>query len=389
MLLSLAKKIYIKLTRFKYWRSLKRHNMQSIKFDKRILVFESDDWGGIRVPSRGVYDELLKSGEKMYKDPYLHYDCLESKEDLNELCSTLQSFADKRGRHPCFTANFVMCNPAFDKIDTEAGVYCRESMELTYQSYYGENIIHIVKEWCKKGIIAPQLHCLEHLKCYDWINSLKEGDESVSIAFHKKMIGVYSTFSSDKYGYMDVLNYSKHYEEDVFRDLKQASNAFNSCFGFSSESFAPPCFVWRDDVLNELHYNGVNFIQAGINQFVPENGTFIKRHHYTGEVLDNGLIITTRNCFLEPVYFLSARSAAAFCFKQIRIAFEQNAPAIVDTHRMNYVGGLFPSNRKKGNKALKILLKKVLKKYPDTSFLSSIELHKMIKNSLSKSREDI
>ena len=51
-----------------------------------------------------------------------------------------------------------------------------------------------------------------------------------------------------------------------------------------------------------------------------------------------------------------------------------NRPAIISSHRVNYVGFLDERNRDKNLKLLKTLLDKILNKWPDVEFLSSDEM---------------
>ena len=41
-----------------------------------MVVIESDDWGTIRMPSREVYEEFLRRGIRVDRDPYCRYDNL-------------------------------------------------------------------------------------------------------------------------------------------------------------------------------------------------------------------------------------------------------------------------------------------------------------------------
>ena len=53
------------------------------KTNRKIVVFESDDWGSIRMPSKLAYSNLLNKGIDVDKS-YLYdtLDSLEKKEDL-------------------------------------------------------------------------------------------------------------------------------------------------------------------------------------------------------------------------------------------------------------------------------------------------------------------
>ena len=91
-------------------------NSLNWKTSKRIIVFESDDWGGISIPDINTYHTLLKNGIKVDSDPYTKLDNLASEEDLSKLFEVLLKHKDSSGQSPIFTANTNVANPDFQKI---------------------------------------------------------------------------------------------------------------------------------------------------------------------------------------------------------------------------------------------------------------------------------
>lgn len=64
---------------------------------RKLVVIESDDWGSIRMPSRKVYECLLKEGLEVDNSYFDKYDSLESAEDLMALFDVLSSVKDRKG----------------------------------------------------------------------------------------------------------------------------------------------------------------------------------------------------------------------------------------------------------------------------------------------------
>ena len=91
-------------------------NIPGWRTDRKIVVFESDDWGSIRMPSIASYQNLLKNGIRVDLCPYNRFDNLASKKDLHLLFSILNNYSDINGNHPVFTANTIVANPDFVKI---------------------------------------------------------------------------------------------------------------------------------------------------------------------------------------------------------------------------------------------------------------------------------
>ena len=60
------------------------------------------------------------------------------------------------------------------------------------------------------------------------------------------------------------------------------------------------------------------------------------------------------------------------------MAFAMGKPAIISTHRINYIGGIFPSNRDANLKLLNSILKYLVKKWPEVEFMASDTLGDLI-----------
>ena len=86
---------------------------------RKILVFESDDWGSIRMPSKGVYEYLNREGIKSRAGStgrFHKYDALASEHDLSALFEVLNSKRDRNNSPLVFTAVGVVANPDFEKL---------------------------------------------------------------------------------------------------------------------------------------------------------------------------------------------------------------------------------------------------------------------------------
>ena len=96
--------------------------------DRHLLIIESDDWGSIRMPSIQTFNKLQEYGDHPEKDGFLSNDSLETEKDIIALYDVLTSICDKNGNHAVVTANFVMANPNFEKIDISARKYAYEPL---------------------------------------------------------------------------------------------------------------------------------------------------------------------------------------------------------------------------------------------------------------------
>ena len=66
--------------------------------------------------------------------------------------------------------------------------------------------------------------------------------------------------------------------------------------------------------------------------------------------------------------------------KEIDLAFFWKKPAIISSHRLNFIGSMQSKNRGNNLILLDELLKKILKKYPEVEFMTSDLLGDLILN---------
>ena len=90
MLSNLKNRVRAHLINYKGWNT-----------KRKIVVFESDDWGAIRLPDITKIEEYRKRYPQT-NNPYLKYDSLASEDDLNVLFSLISDCKDNFGNHPKF-----------------------------------------------------------------------------------------------------------------------------------------------------------------------------------------------------------------------------------------------------------------------------------------------
>ena len=355
-------------------------NTRGFHTDRKLIVFESDDWGSIRMPSRSVFEKLRSMGDKPENDAFLRNDCLENENDLLKLYDVLDSVIDSNGNHPIFTFNFAMANPDFDNIDVEKGIYRYEPFYETYEKYYGKNsILDFIREGISRRLILPQLHCREHLNVGRWMRDLKEKKADTLLALECRTMGVGASFHSlNKFGYMDAFNTDCSSDAELERIIDDAVEIFDNVFGYRSQTFVASCFVWNEHLEKCLKKHGLYCIQSSSwqNKPVGTNGIYnLKRViHYTGQRNRDKQMYSVRNCSFEPAYNQNPQQCVDSCLVKIDSAFKSKKPAIINTHRLNFIGSINPQNREENLKGLKSLLDYIVDKYPDVEFVSSAEL---------------
>jgi hypothetical protein len=224
----------------------------------------------------------------------------------------------------------------------------------------------------------PQFHGREHVNVVRWMGALRERTPEIMFTFENE-----TTFSGDgDYNYMEVLDYNSHSDIHLMNEsLAEGLDMFEELFGFSSVSFIPPCYTWDGSMEETLHKGGVKFIQGLIIQQVPTGrfGHYKKKYHFLGSRNAYGQYYLVRNCFFEPALSVNTDEVDN-CLARIAIAFRWNKPAIISSHRINYIGAIDTDNRSRNLKKLKQLLQAIILKWPEVEFLTTDRLGDLIIN---------
>ncbi len=365
----------IELRAFKYI-----NERRGWKTNRKIVVIESDDWGSIRMPNRDVYEKSLNKGIRVDACHYCKYDTLASNDDLDALYSTLRKYRDINGTHPIITANTIVANPNFSKIQSDNFEnYHFELFTDTLESYPN----HSFEMWhqgMEDQIFFPQLHGREHLNIERWLNLLRSGSKEMNFAFSHNYFGISSTISTEQNpSLMAALDYDNDSGKNLGSEaVRQGTQIFKDIFGFNSKSFIGPNYFWHRETEEVLAKNKVVYLQGGYIQNLPYNK---KVYHYLGQKNSFKQIYLTRNVLFEPASFVK-NDWVASALKEIDEAFKLGSPAIICTHRVNFIGSIFEENRSKNLRLLDLLLHEIIKRWPEIEFMNSVQLGDLIKEDI-------
>lgn len=329
--------------------------------------------------SKQAYEALLEKGYPVDKCGYNQNDALESNDDLETLMDMLLKLTNKRGQHPVITMNAIMTNPDFEKIKEHGyNWYFSEPFTKTLERYEGrEQVMKLYKKGIRLGVFRPQLHGREHVNIGRWMIALQNGVPSILEAFYWNMFSVHAERNTSyPMEYMDALAPQNKEDNDLYKlSIEEAATLFKSFFGYSSETFIAPCFIWDSSLQPTLRKVGIKGIQGMFYQNQPTYSVpkYKTKYHYCGQNLGNGQYYIMRNVTFEPALNPN-KDCVEGALSEIDLAFKWKRPAIISSHRVNYIGSIHPENRENGLKQLKGLLKQVIKKYPDVEFMSSDQL---------------
>jgi len=368
--------------------SIKLNIQNSIgwKTRRKIAIIESDDWGSIRMASKEAYNYLLKKGYKVDECSYNRNDALECNEDMEMLFGALSSVKDMHGSHAKITANTIVANPDFNKIrDSDYQQYYYEPFTETLKRYPNhDKVLEFYKEGIAANIFIPQFHGREHLNVLNWMNALGAAKKEVKDAFEFEMFTIHAHgLSSCRKEYLQAFGgYSTQEIEGYKSKLITGIDLFRNLMGYESPSFIAPCYTWPTEIEETLKSCGIHYIQGTRVQRVPSKTSkgFKKQYHYLGQRNKHGQFYLVRNAFFEPSSD-PHKDWINSCMGEIDNAFFWNKPAIISSHRVNYIGGINSSNRSTGVKLLRQLLSNLIKKHPSVEFMTSDQLGDLISQS--------
>ena len=347
---------------------------------KKVVVIECDDWGSRGVPSVEAYQKLKAAGLPMDSSRYSRFDTLASADDLTALFEVLMRHKDAKGNPAVISPYFNTANPNFEKIK-----------ENGFEKYIAEPVLTSIKKYAKGDVLkcwqhgsaakvwAPEYHGREHIATAMWLRALQSGDKNMHTAFNYGFAS-YSPPGTPKVALNFRPNFYINSDDEISSlqaDMEHGVDLFHEAFGFFPTVFNAPNGVFVDGFDQHLVQRNILF-NAVPRQRLDRNadGQYRPRTFKTGEKSAHGLTYYVRNCNFEP----TERSYAGLnhVMSQIQGAFICGKAAVIGTHRVNFVGGMDPKNSKQGLTELDQLLKKILKKWPDTLFMSAKDFTKLL-----------
>lgn len=357
------------------------YNALGDNVSKKIVVFESDDWGTIRSCTREKLTLFESRFNGFSEHPYLKYDTLANSNDLSALMDVLFKFRDVHGNNPIITFNTVVTNPDFDKIKSSGfKEYHNETFTNTLLKFYpNESVFDVWKKGIEAGFFYPQFHGREHVNVPVWLDLLKSGNQDIIDAFE------FQTWSTPKGFYppsnvklQAALDYSGNQPfEHQIEFLKEGLNLFKDIFGFESKTWIPNNFIVSSDLIRRSSDFGIEAMQGMIYHVEPKGESPKNKNSYKLRRFGrdaHGMIHFVRNCSFEPAQSRLAELEVKNCIADIRNAFFWNKPAVISVHRLNFIGALDESNRSRNLLLLGLLLTTVLKNWPDVQFMNSEQL---------------
>jgi len=360
-------------------------NIPGWSTQRKIVVFESDDWGSIRMPSGQARKELIRLGFPIQHQSFNMLDALESNDDLIDLFDLLKKHKDSTGRHPVFTAVSIVANPNFEKIKTsDYQQYYYEPFTETLNHYPNhDKVIDLYKQGISERLFVPVFHGREHLNVQRWLKALQSDNKTVRTTFEHRITAIHIGPNNEFIG-----DFQAAFDLDSSADLpymkatiSEGLDLFENLWGYKSEYFVPTNGPFNNSLEQVLADKGVKYILAERLQNEPIGDSKFKKHiHYLGMKNELNQTYITRNAAFEPAVEENGlnKNPIENCIKSIERAFRWGKPATVSTHRVNYIGSLEQQNRNNNLVLLDKLLAAIIQRWPEVEFMTSVELGKLM-----------
>jgi len=335
-------------------------------FREPIVVFESDDWG-----KTGMEAEVELPTQFGERTRFWSYDRLETAEELESLFALLQSYASRVERPPVFTANFIVSNP--DVATTQRSQFSTLHLKPIDESH--PQLLETWKMGIEKKVFYPQYHGRLHYNAARYLHDLQKND-ALQKLFLAGIQGGRELFNDGQFGYYS--EYQNYETEATPVDLHEWIAAgladFSRIFGFESTTTVCPNYVINVRDLAPFANTSIKFLQAGNKFLRQQDGAEVLTNYCQGTKLTHGLTSLARNHKFEPCRE-KHEWQADFSIKSAMYWMNKGIPAVLDTHRLNYIGKFAENSRAQ----LKRLLDE-LTKIPNVRFLTSPELGEAITN---------
>lgn len=362
---------------------LKRNikNIIGKRTKRKLVAFFVDDYGSIRTKNKVALKHFINEGIEFPKNTFSfsRYDTLANEYDLLALFEVLKSVKDKKGSYGCFTPFTIVANPDFEKIrESNYSQYYRESFKETLKQYDAsyKNVFSLWMEGIRENIFHPVYHGTEHLNVKRFMEALNNNHRSTHLAFDNNSICIPS-FKNEN----PILNPTANFDIDSMDDIEQLKQdvaigleMFQELFGYQSKLFTPGAAKYHPALHGILKENSIKYINVNRSQQIPlGNNQYKSKLFYNGQKTKEGQFFIVRNAVFEP-HGRSDYLVADNCLKDIESAFRWNSPAVISSHRINFIGHFSEEWRDNSLKQLKYLLHQIKTRWPEVEFVNGEEL---------------
>ncbi len=338
------------------------------------VAIHSDDWGlcGF-LPESMILDEaqieLINPGNF---PPVYWTSTLEDSNDVNELASVLAKYLDRDGNPAVFQANYITSS-----LQSTPDGWLEYDIPEFHPAYQRPGMWNAVNSAIEAGVWVPELHGTWHYNPLQ-MKSIVTGNRKLEELNNAGLLLFPDCMSAFELG----LEADRKVIED---DLDRSVGIFKDLFGTLPHSMIAPDYVWYRNDENLWKSTGLRAVQAKIEQRRPN------QNKYTGHVMkmfergirrisEKQLYYIERNCRLESLQHSDRDATISKCYDDVLTSWNRGEPAVVETHRINFVS-TDPDLQNIGLSALDNLLSKI--ETQDVTWLCDDEIAQLSKTGTS------
>ena len=334
-----------------------------------VICFESDDWGcccwapdTAALQRAGAIPEVREHWDRRRLWPWLD-GSLETPEDVVALCDFLDGFTGGDGRPALFTPCYIVGNPDYERI-AAGGMQAYHDITIDRgvpAAWERGDFVAPAREGVARGVWRPEYHArLHHTQPHLWLASVRDGHREAAPLFDEAMFQQSSMLPE----------YEQMHEATQIEWVTGGFEAFETAFGYR-----PWCAINMDasEVTERIWWD--LGIRARLNRPNAEMGSPSPCTEMT---------YLRRNARLEPLGIDDEYAAAGFtgCWREVQAAWGRGEPAIVSTHRKNYVSCVAEQQRQ-GYLQLEMLLIEIAECRPEAVFVTSAEIAQLCRHGVS------
>ncbi len=341
----------------------------ALRFDRPLVLFQSDDWGRAGVRDREGWEELRAAGLNLGEKPYDFYS-LETAEDVHALGEVLGKHRDSTGRRPSMVMNFIMANVDFDRC-FELGqkqIPLRPLTEGWPGRWHRPQLLEAYRQGIRERLFYPALHGLTHFCERAVARELAVGRERSQLVkklWHAQTPYIHWRMPWIGYEYWDPESRPARRFlplDDQRAAIKRAAGIFRDLFTASPFSACAPGYRANADSRTAWFEAGVRVVQNGVQNEPGER---------TGPYLDeNEMLSTFRTVEMEPA---TERCDLERLVTQAEECFAGGLPAVISIHSINFHSTI-QDFRTPTLKLLDEFLSALKEKWPDVLYVHDADL---------------
>lgn len=336
-----------------------------LRFDRPLVLFQSDDWGRTGVRDRDGWEELRAAGLNLGEKPYDSYS-LETADDVLALAEVLGRHRDSTGQRPSMVMNFILANVDFDRCfePGQKQIALRPLTQDLPGAWRRPGLMEAYRHGIRERLFYPALHGLTHFCQRAIVRELEacgERSQLIRKLWRAQTAYIYWRMPWIGYEYWDPqMRQRRRFlslaEQRI--EIAKAAAIFRELFASPLLSACAPGYRANADSRTAWSENGIR---------VAQNGPGERRGPYLDE---EGMLFTFRNVEIEPaierceVHELVARVAECFA---------RGWPAVISIHSINFHSTI-TDFRTPALKLLDDFLTALEMKWPDLLYLHDADL---------------